>query len=152
MPAAWNHSAISWLSAAAPEMKKRTRPPKRSRTLAKTSLSNSAVLDVEDQRPGLRPSRLALSTASPTLNACLKIASLAPPSAACMVTMRRVRLLEDPRRRAHERRLHHAEVVDDLVDAAVDRGGVAASRAGWRAAPCRRSAPSAASGTRGRPR
>ena len=45
------------------------------------------MLDVEDQ-PGLRPSRLALSTARPTLKACLKIASLAPPSAACIVTMR----------------------------------------------------------------
>ena len=41
MPAAWNHSAMSWLSAAAPEMKNRTRPPKRSRTLLKTSWSNS---------------------------------------------------------------------------------------------------------------
>ena len=36
----------------------------------------------------MRPSRLARSTARPTLKACLKIASLAPPSAACMVTMR----------------------------------------------------------------
>ena len=44
MPAAWNHSAISRLSAAAPEMKNRTRPPKRSRILAKTSLSKSRVL------------------------------------------------------------------------------------------------------------
>ena len=41
MPAALNQLAISALSAAEPEMKKRTRPPKRSRTLLKTSLSNS---------------------------------------------------------------------------------------------------------------
>ena len=44
MPAASNHWAMSRLSAAAPEMKKRTRPPKRSRTLLKTSRSNTRVL------------------------------------------------------------------------------------------------------------
>ena len=59
MPAAWNHSAISWFSAAAPEMKNRTRPPKRSRTLLKTSLSKSAVLQLERQRH-----RLALALAA----------------------------------------------------------------------------------------
>ena len=40
MPAALNHSAMSRLTAA-PEMKKRTRPPKRSRIFEKTSLSKS---------------------------------------------------------------------------------------------------------------
>ena len=50
MPAAWNHSAISWLSAAAPEMKKRTRPPKRARILANTSRSNSGVLAGQQER------------------------------------------------------------------------------------------------------
>ena len=60
MPAAWNHSAISWLSAAAPEMKKRTRPPKRSRTLLKTSRSNSACWAFSRSGTGLRPSRLRL--------------------------------------------------------------------------------------------
>ena len=49
MPAAWNHSAMSRLSAAAPEMKNRTRPPNRSRILLKTSLSKSAVLQLEQQ-------------------------------------------------------------------------------------------------------
>ena len=41
MPAAWNHSAISRLSGAEPEMKNRIRPPNRSRTLLNTSRSNS---------------------------------------------------------------------------------------------------------------
>ena len=50
MPAASNHSAISRLRAAAPEMKNRTRPPKRSRILLNTSLSNSRVLLGQQER------------------------------------------------------------------------------------------------------
>ena len=57
MPAALNHSAMSWLSAAAPEMKKRTRPPKRSRTLLKTSLSNRPCCTLSGSGTDL-PSRL----------------------------------------------------------------------------------------------
>ena len=68
MPAAWNHSAISWFSAAAPEMKNRTRPPKRSLILANTSRSNRACCTVSSNGTGL-PSRLSASTLSPTLNA-----------------------------------------------------------------------------------
>ena len=87
MPAAWNHSAMSWLSAAAPEMKKRTRPPKRSRILLNTSLSNSPCWSFSGSGTDL-PSALSRSTSRPTLNAWLKIFSLAPPSACCMVTIR----------------------------------------------------------------
>ena len=53
MPAAWNHSATSRFSAAAPEMKNRTRPPKRSRILLNTSLSNEPVLHLERRRDRL---------------------------------------------------------------------------------------------------
>ena len=87
MPAAWNHSAMSRLSAAAPEMKKRTRPPKRSRILWKTSLSKTLCWRPSTVGTGL-PSRLSWSTLRPTSKALLKIFSLAPPSAACMVTIR----------------------------------------------------------------
>ena len=87
MPAAWNHSAISALSAAEPEMKNFTRPPKRSRTLEKTSLSNRPCW-IFSPSGMLLPSRLRLSTSMPTLKACWKIFSLAPPSEAVMVTMR----------------------------------------------------------------
>ena len=41
-----------------------------------------------------------------------------------------VGLLEDARGGTHERRLHHAQVVDDLLDAAVDRRGEAAGHLG----------------------
>ena len=87
MPAAPNHSAISRLSAAAPEMKNRTRPPKRSRILANTSLSNSACCLASRNGTGL-PSRSSRSRSRPTLKACLKIFSFRPPSEACMVTIR----------------------------------------------------------------
>ena len=87
MPAAWNHSAMSRFSAAAPEMKNRTRPPKRSRILENTSRSNSACWSFSGSGTDL-PSRLSLSTFRPTANAALKIFSFAPPSAACIVTMR----------------------------------------------------------------
>ena len=125
MPAAWNHSAISRLSAAAPEMKKRTRPPKRSRTLLNTSLSKTRVLQLEQERHRLA---LALERVVPQadserlveellLQATLGLLHRVDPA---------VRLLEDARRGPHERRLHHREVVDDLVDPAVDGGREAA--------------------------
>ena len=124
MPAAWNHSAISWLSAAAPEMKKRTRPPNRSRTLPKTSLSNSAVLHVE-QRARAPALALGLVDGQADLEGLLEDRLLGAALGGLHGDDAGVRLLEDPRRGAHERRLHDAEVVDDLVDPAVDRGGVA---------------------------
>ena len=106
-------------------MKNRTRPPKRSRTLLKTSRSNSACCSFSGSGTDL-PSRFSSSTLRPTSKALLKIFSLAPPSACLHHHDPRVRLLEDARRGTHERRLHDAQVVDDLVDAAVDRGGEAA--------------------------
>ena len=57
MPAAWNNSAISRLSGAEPEMKNRTRPPKRSRTLLNTSLSSDRVLDASSGSGTGLPSR-----------------------------------------------------------------------------------------------
>ena len=87
MPAALNHWAMSWLSAAAPEMKKRTRPPNRSRILLNTSLSNTPCCRRSGSGTGL-PSRRSSSTFSPTLKAWLKIFSFAPPSLCCMVMMR----------------------------------------------------------------
>ena len=51
-----------------------------------------------------------------------------PPWLCCVVTTRAVGLLEDARRGAHERRFDHPGVLDDLVDATVDRAGEAASQ------------------------
>jgi hypothetical protein len=87
MPAAWNHSAISWFRAAAPEMKNRTRPPNRARTLENTSLSNSACCLPSRNGIGF-PSRWRRSCSRPTLKACLNSFSFTPPSAACIVMMR----------------------------------------------------------------
>ena len=87
MPAAWKNSAISEFSAAEPEMKNRTRPPKRSRTLLKTSLSKRPCCRLSRNGTDL-PSSLSLSTLMPTSKALLKIFSLAPPSAACIMTIR----------------------------------------------------------------
>ena len=87
MPAALNHSAISWLSAAAPEMKNRTRPPNRSRTLLNTSLSNRPCWRLSGRGTDW-PARLRRLTSRPTLNAWLKIFSFSPPSACCMVMIR----------------------------------------------------------------
>ena len=86
MPAALNHSAMSRLSAAAPEMK-RTRPPKRSRIFEKTRLSKSVCCRDSGSRTDL-PSRLSCWTWRPTLKAWLKIFSLRPPSDACIVMIR----------------------------------------------------------------
>ena len=68
-------------------MKNRTRPPKRSRTLEKTSLSNRACWTFSGSGTAL-PALLSASTFLPTAKAWLKIFSLAPPSLACMVWMR----------------------------------------------------------------
>ena len=87
MPAEWNQSAISPLRAAAPEMKNFTRPPKRSRTFAKTSLS-STLCWMPSSGGTLLPSRLRLSTSAPTANARLNSFSFTPPSEATMVVMR----------------------------------------------------------------
>ncbi len=74
------------------------------------------------------PASLRSSTALPTAKACLKIFSLRPPSTGLHRDDAGVGLLEDARRGAHERRLHDAEVLDDLVDAAVDGRGEAAGQ------------------------
>ncbi len=129
MPAAWNHSAMSWFSAAAPEMKNRTRPPKRSRILLKTSLSKRPCCSLSEQRDGLalglepvdREPDLERLVEDLLLGAALGLLHGDDPA---------VRLLEDARSRAHERRLHDAEVLDDLVDPAVDRGREAAGELG----------------------
>ena len=72
MPALWNHCAISEFSAAEPEMKNRTRPPKRSRTLLKTSLSKSPCCSFSGSGTDL-PWRLRSSTLAPTSKALVKI-------------------------------------------------------------------------------
>ncbi len=102
-------------------MKKRTRPPKRSRILLKTSLSKTACCTLSRNGTGL-PSRWSASYLETDrerpveellLQAALGLLHRLDPA---------VRLLEDARRGTHERRLHDREVVDDLVDAAVDGG------------------------------
>ena len=129
MPAAWNHSAISRFSGAAPEMKNRIRPPKRSRILLKTSLSNSPCCKLSGTDTGL-PRDCERSTSMPTLNACCEQLLLQAALGLLHGDDPGVRLLEDARGGAHERRLHDGEVLDDLVDAAVDRGGEAAGQLG----------------------
>ena len=129
MPAAWNHSAISRLSAAAPEMKKRTRPPKRSRILVKTSLSNSACCLASRNGTGL-PSRCELVDLEADLEGLVEDLLLQAALGGLHGDDPAVRLLEDARRGAHERRADHGEVVDDLVDPAVDRGREAAGELG----------------------
>ena len=129
MPAAWNHSAISEFSAAEPEMKNRTRPPKRSRTLLKTSLSKSPCCSLSSSGTDL-PSRLSWSTLMPTSKALLKIFSLAPPSAACMVTIRPCAFSKMRGAAPMNVGFTTAEVVDDLVDPAVDGGREAARELG----------------------
>ena len=129
MPAAWNHSAMSLLSAAAPEMKKRTRPPKRSRTLLKTSLSKSPCWTLSTNGTFL-PSRTSLSTSRPTLNAWLKSFSFRPPSAACMVTIRPCAFSKMRGAAPMKVGFTTPEVLDDLVDPAVDRGREAAGELG----------------------
>ena len=129
MPAALNHSAISWLSAAAPEMKNRTRPPNRSRTLLNTSLSNSPCWSVEQERHRLAGALAAVDLEA-DLEGLVEDLLLQPALGLLHRDDPAVRLLEDARGGAHERRLHHAEVVDDLVDPAVDRGREAARELG----------------------
>ena len=87
IPAAWNHSATSFDNAADPEMKKRTRPPKRARTLENTSRS-ATLYFAASSGDTLSPERLARDTCSPTPTAQSKILALAPPSACAIVTMR----------------------------------------------------------------
>ena len=129
MPAASNHSAMSRLSAAAPEMKKRTRPPKRSRTLVKTSLSKRPCLTLSADRD-----RLALALEALDLEAggegSLEELLLGAALGRLHGDDAAVGLLEDAGGRAHEGRLHDAQVVDDLLDATVDRGSEAARHLG----------------------
>ncbi len=87
MPATWNHSATSRLSAAAPEMKNRTRPPKRSRILLKTSLSNRPCCSLSGSGTDL-PCASSSATLRPTWKARSKIFFFAPPSCSCIATIR----------------------------------------------------------------
>ena len=132
-------------------MKNRTRPPKRSRILLNTSLSNSACCLASRNGTGL-PSRLQPVDLEADLERLVEDLLLDAALGRLHGDDPAVGLLEDARRGAHEGRADDGEVVDDLVDAAVDRRGEAARRAGSTAAPCRTSAPSAATGTAGRSR
>ena len=69
MPAALNHSAISWFSAAAPEMKKRTRPPNRSPHLAEDQRVGDEVLGLQRGARACVPRASTRLRASPTLKA-----------------------------------------------------------------------------------
>ena len=86
-PAEWNHSATSADSAAEPEMKKRTRPPKRSRTFENTSLSAMPCWIRRPVGTGL-PERTRRERSRPTFSAQRKSLSLAPPSSSIMPTTR----------------------------------------------------------------
>ena len=147
MPAAWKNSAISRRHAAPPEMKNRMRPPSRARILLNTSRSASACCSASSHGDGCVPcccsrDHLAADAERPVedlgLRAALRRAVCDDPV---------VDLLEDARHAGHERRLDHGEVLDDLVDAAVDGGGEADLQLRGHAAPCRTSATAAATGT-----
>jgi hypothetical protein len=86
-PAAWKNSAMSRLSGAEPEMKKRSRPPNSARSLLKTSLSASAYCS--DSVPeGCWPFCLSWLTWRPTPSAHWKTRHLtAPPSFAPVTTL-----------------------------------------------------------------
>ncbi len=96
MPAAWNHSAISWLSAAAPEMKKRTRPPKRWRTFPKTRMLNSSRWSGQD-RAGVAALALGLVVGQADLEGPLEDRLLGASLSGLHGDDPAVRLLEDPR-------------------------------------------------------
>ena len=120
MPAAWNHSAMSRLSAAAPETKNRTRPPNRARIFANTSRSKTLCCTASSRGTGWpdTPELVDLEAdhERPVEDLLLDAAfGLGHGDHAG------VRLLEDARGRPHEGRLDHREVVDDLVHPAVDR-------------------------------
>ena len=119
-----NQRATSWFRAAEPEMKKRIRPPKRSRILVPMSLSAMAYLRASSPL-GFLPllaqlADLAAHAAGPdeelVLEAALAGHHRRDPA---------VGLLEDAGRGAHEGRPDDGEVVDDLVDPPVDGGGEA---------------------------
>ena len=126
-----------------PETKKRRRPPKRSRIFENTSLSAMRVAGARAAGRGRRFScgesrDLAADARSPSGRSC----SLRPPASSAPVSDLVVDLLEDARHRGHEGRPHDGEVLDDLVDAAVDRGGEADLQLRRPRAPCRTSATS----------
>ena len=82
-----NHRAMSWLSAAEPEMKKRIRPPKRARILVPISLSATAYFAASSPEGFLPCSRSTL-TSRPTPLAQVKSLAFTPPSSAIIVWMR----------------------------------------------------------------
>ncbi len=124
MPAAWNHSAISWLSAAAPGDEEADPAAEPLADLGEHEPVEHGVLDVE-QDAGAAALALGPVDGEPDLERLLEDRLLGAALGGLHGDDAGMRLLEDPRRGTHERRLHHAEVVDDLVDPAVDRGGVA---------------------------
>ena len=97
--------------------------------LGEDELVEEAVLDLEAERH-----RLALALAALDLEAdlegLLEDLLLGTALGGLHGDDPAVGLLEDARSRTHERRLHHAQVVDDLLDAAVDRRGEAAAPSG----------------------
>ena len=87
MPMASNHRATSWLSAADPEMKKRTRPPKRSRIFVPMTLS--AIAYLRASRPvGFLPCSRSSLTSRPTPLAQTNSLCLIPPSSSIIVEIR----------------------------------------------------------------
>ena len=112
---------MSRLSAAAPETKNRIRPPKRARILLKTSLSKTAFCAA--RCGGTRsPASVRRDTSRPTLNAWSKIFFFMPPSSAVMVLMRACAFSKMRGAAPMKVGRDDGQVVDDLLDGAVDRG------------------------------
>ena len=120
MPTASNHCATSRSSAAAPEMKNRSRPPEPLADGGEHQSVGELVLQRDRRRrlaaglPG--PRHLQADADRPVEDPLLEPAFLGDHALDAGVY-----LFEDARHRAHEGRAHRGEVVDDLLDAPVDR-------------------------------
>ena len=104
-------------------------PPKCLTHLAEHQPVEELVLDAQQQRHGLAGALAAVDVEA-DLERLVEDLLLQTALGLLHGDDPAVRLLEDARRGAHERRLHDAEVVDDLVDPAVDRGREAAGQLG----------------------
>ena len=115
------NSATSARAAPSPETKNRSRPPNSARTFWKTSRSATARCAASrgDRAP---PPARARERSSPR-RAPSGRSPPSRPALARVLPHLRVDLLEDARDRADERRPDGAEVLDDLLDPAVHRGG-----------------------------
>ena len=90
--------------------------------LGEHQLVGDLVLGRQQRRHRARPRGWRRDTRSPTPTAQSKILALAPPSPCAIVTMRPYAFSKMRGAAPMKVGLHHGQVLDDLVDAAVDGG------------------------------